>query len=361
MFNPLPTIIRPVSAQNPETGILAEAAEVLRRGGLVVFPTETVYGLGANSLDSAAVGRIFLAKGRPANNPVIVHVANRAAARELTTEWPATAEKLAVAFWPGPLTLVLPKRESIPSIVTAGGSTVGVRVPAHPVALALLKAAQIPLAAPSANRSMQVSPTTAQHVLAGLDGRVEMILDAGPTSGGLESTVLDLTVDPPRLLRPGLITALQLQAVVGAVAVAAKFGDARTEANSAAKHAAPFKSPGLLERHYAPRAKLLCCAGTSADLIEKLLSEVNRVGWLRLSGEEASPQIPGDRVKTIAMPLDAAAYAQRLYAALHELDDAGVDCIVADFPPANDEWMAVRDRLQRASASPSSSDSSSGL
>src|SRR5262249_54199520 len=153
------------------------------------------------ALDAAAVEKIFLAKGRPANNPVIVHVADAVGARQLTAIWPEIAEQLAAAFWPGPLTLVLPKRDSVPSVVTAGGPTVGLRVPGHPVALALLQATQIPLAAPSANRSMRVSPTTAQHVLAGLAGRVEMVLDAGPTSGGLESTVLDLTTTPPRLLR----------------------------------------------------------------------------------------------------------------------------------------------------------------
>src|SRR5262245_392133 len=171
MFNPHSTILRQVSLENPDAAIIAKATGILHRGGLVAFPTETVYGLGANALDAAAVEKIFLAKGRPANNPVIVHVADAAAARKLATHWPEIAEKLSSAFWPGPLTLVLPKQDTIPSIVTAGGGTVAVRVPAHPVALALLKAAQIPLAAPSANRSTQVSPTTAQHVLTSLTGR----------------------------------------------------------------------------------------------------------------------------------------------------------------------------------------------
>jgi L-threonylcarbamoyladenylate synthase len=342
MVNPLPTIVRHVALELPDDAAIAEAAEILQSGGLVAFPTETVYGLGANALDAAAVERIFLAKGRPSNNPVIVHVADAADARELTSAWPVEAEKLAAAFWPGPLTLVLPKRDTIPDIITAGGSTVGVRVPAHPVALALLRAAQIPLAAPSANRSMQVSPTTAQHVLSSLNGRIEMVLDAGPTSGGLESTVLDLTVDPPRILRPGLVTIAQLQVAIGPIASV-------TEAKVAT--AEPLRSPGQLERHYAPKAWLICCADSPEVLVNKLLGDVKKVGWLRLTQYGKLPTKPADgRLQIIEMPADAAQYSHRLYAALHELDDAGVESIVVDLPPATDEWLAVHDRLRRASS-----------
>jgi L-threonylcarbamoyladenylate synthase len=341
MFNPLSTVVRPISVERPDLASLAEAANILNRGGLVAFPTETVYGLGANALDAAAVERIFLAKGRPANNPVIVHVADTAAARELTSAWPADADKLAAAFWPGPLTLVLPKRGAIPDIVTAGGSTVGVRVPAHPVALALLRAAQIPLAAPSANRSMQISPTTSQHVLSGLDGRIEMVLDAGPTSGGLESTVLDLTADPPRLLRPGLVTTVELQQVMGPIA---------TSAGATPTAAEPLRSPGLLERHYAPKAQLICSASASDVSVKELLDGVNQVGWLRLSYHGAVSTEPASSLRIVEMPADAALYSRHLYAALHDLDDAGVQWIVVDLPPATDEWLAVHDRLRRASA-----------
>src|SRR5262249_25608873 len=179
------------------------------------FPTETVYGLSANALDAAAVSRIFEAKGRPASNPLIVHVADIAAARALVAVWPQSADSLAARFWPGPLTLVLPKGERVPAIVTPGGPTVAPRVPAHPVALALLRAAEIPLAAPSANRSTRLSPTRAEHVLADLGGRIEMVLDAGATPAGLESTVLDLASAPPRLLRPGPIGLHDLEALVG--------------------------------------------------------------------------------------------------------------------------------------------------
>ncbi len=213
------TVVRQVSAEHPQEAAIAEAAEVLRRGGLVALPTETVYGLGANALEAGAVQAIFAAKERPPRNPVIVHVADAEAARALAAAWPERAGQLAERFWPGPLTLVLPKRPVVPDIVTAGGATVGLRVPAHRVALALLKAADVPIAAPSANRSSRVSPTTAAHVLADLEGRIDMILDAGPTSGGLESTVLDLTVEPPRVLRPGLVSVAQLEEVIGPVNV----------------------------------------------------------------------------------------------------------------------------------------------
>src|SRR5437660_12869477 len=178
-----------------EPAAIAEAAAVLRRGGLVAFPTETVYGLGGNALDPAAVARIFAAKGRPATNPVIVHVADAAGVPLVAAAWPDPAARLAARFWPGPLTLVLPRRPEVPDVVTAAGPTVAVRVPAHPVARALLRAAGVPVAAPSANRSSELSPTTAEHVLRGLGGRIDLILDAGPCPGGIESTVLDLTSD----------------------------------------------------------------------------------------------------------------------------------------------------------------------
>src|SRR5262249_53360113 len=184
----------------PQGAIIGEAAAILRRGGLVAFPTETVYGLGASALDPAAVARIFAAKGRPPNNPLIVHVAHAGQARQSTAQWRPSADPLPGAFWPGPLSIVLPRGLCVPDIVTAGGATVAIRVPAHPVALALLREADLALAAPSANRSSYLSPTRAEHVVKGLSGRVDLVLDAGPTSGGLESTVLDLTTSPPRLL-----------------------------------------------------------------------------------------------------------------------------------------------------------------
>jgi L-threonylcarbamoyladenylate synthase len=339
MFNPRKTIVRQVSPEKPDSEIISEAAAVLHRGGLVAFPTETVYGLGANALNATAVEAIFAAKGRPPNNPVIVHVADAAAARRLAAQWPDRAALLAEKFWPGSLTLILPKRPEVPNIVTAGGPTVGLRVPAHPVALALLQAAEMPIAAPSANRSTQISPTTADHVLRGLDGQIDLLLDAGPTPGGLESTVLDLTVDPPQVLRPGLVTVEQLQTVIGTVALGDRCASHFTTG--------PLRSPGLLDRHYAPQAKVVCVDEGNASPIRELLEIGKRTGWLRF---QSVPSAFNNRpnLQVIDMPSTAAAYAARFYAALHELDDAGVDCIVVDLPPTGDAWQAVHDRLRRA-------------
>jgi L-threonylcarbamoyladenylate synthase len=322
---------------HPDPELIAQAAAVLGGGGLVAFPTETVYGLGANALDAPAVARIFAAKGRPANNPLIVHVANAAAARTLAGTWPEPAARLAERFWPGPLTLVVSKSERVPPSVTAGGSTVALRVPAHPVALALLIAADMPLAAPSANRSSQLSPTCAEHVLQGLKGRIDMMLDAGPTSGGLESTVLDVTTSPARLLRPGLIAPADIETIIGPII--------RPERGLSNLGPSSPRSPGLLGRHYAPRAPLECVAGDGRDRVDELCRQGLRIGWLALAPHRAeSPQLV-----LRVMPSDPAGYAAQLYAALHALDDAGVDRIVAALPPLGEEWLAVHDRLQRAS------------
>ncbi len=210
-------MLQRVDPQRPDEATIARAAEILRGGGLVAFPTETVYGLGANALDPAAVDRIYAAKGRPSFNPLIVHVADADHVLDVAAAWPDNAERLARAFWPGPLTLVLPKRPEVPSSVTAGLDTVAVRVPSHPVARALLVAAGIPIAAPSANRSSEVSPTTGAHVEKSLGDAVDLILDAGPTLVGIESTVVDLTFDPPAILRPGIITREDLALVIGEI------------------------------------------------------------------------------------------------------------------------------------------------
>jgi L-threonylcarbamoyladenylate synthase len=326
------TSVLPLDPHRPDPKIIRQAAEVLRSGGLIAFPTETVYGLGANALDREAVARIFAAKGRPANNPLIVHIADAEAARQLATEWPESAARLAARFWPGPLTLVLPRRGLVPDVVTAGGPTVALRVPAHPVALALLTTAGLPLAAPSANRSSNLSPTRAEHVLHDLDGRIELVLDAGPTRGGLESSVLDLTTLPPRLLRPGLISPSDLEAVIGPV----------QRAHSATGPVLP--SPGMMPRHYAPRTPLES-RGDGRQRVEELSAAGFRVGWLTFA--EPSADLPG--VVAVVLPREPAAYAARLYAVLHELDAAGVDWIIVDQPPADEAWLAIRDRLHRAS------------
>jgi L-threonylcarbamoyladenylate synthase len=320
----------------PQPDRLARAAAVLRAGGLVAFPTETVYGLGANALDPAAVARIFTAKGRPPNNPLIVHVAEPAQAAQVVASWPEGAARLAERFWPGPLTLVLPRRAEVPDVVTGGGPTVAVRVPAHPVALALLRAAALPLAAPSANRSTELSPTRAEHVLRALAGRIDLLLDAGPTPGGIESTVVDLTVTPPRLLRPGLVGVADLEAAVGPLT---------RLPTSPPPGEAPLPSPGMMPRHYAPRTPLQCAGPNDREHVEALCRAGLRVGWVTFA-PAPEPTLPGLVVK--GMPADPAGYAARLYAALHELDSAGLDRIVVALPPDAEEWLAVRDRLRRA-------------
>jgi L-threonylcarbamoyladenylate synthase len=334
----MPTL--PIDPDDPSPETIARAAAVLRRGGLVAFPTETVYGLGANALDAAAVARIFAAKGRPSYNPLITHVADVAAARRLARRWPESAERLARSFWPGPLTLVVPKRADIPDVVTAGLDSVALRVPAHAVALALLREAGLPVAAPSANRSTRLSPTTARHVEQSLGRGVDLILDAGPTRVGIESAVVDLTGAEPVLLRPGLLGPQDLEPVVGALREAA-----REPVAGAADDTRPRPAPGMLDRHYAPRAELRLFDpadwARAADLARRAAAEGRTVGALLVAG----PAIPGAR--TARLPAEPAAYARRLYAELHALD-AACDLILAERVPDDASWAAVRDRLERA-------------
>ncbi len=325
------TEVLAVDARAPQPERIARAAAALRAGCLVAFPTETVYGLGALALDADAVRRIFAAKGRPAHNPLIVHIADISEVSQVAASWPDAAERLARRFWPGPLTLVVPRGAAVPDATTAGGPTVALRVPAHPVALALLRATGAPIAAPSANRSGELSPTRAEHVLRGLDGRIDLVLDAGPTTGGVESTVVDVSKSPPRLLRPGLIGPAELEAVIGPIV-----------RPSAIQTDAALPSPGMLPRHYAPRTPLECSAD-GRGRVEEWLRSGARVGWLT-----PAPTLTSPLLIAIPTPTDPAGYAAMLYEALHMLDGAGLDRIVVDLPPDGDEWLAVRDRLARA-------------
>jgi len=322
---------RLLQVTGPDDPAILEAAAVLALGGLVAFPTETVYGLGADGLNPDAVARIYAAKGRPATNPVILHVADAAAARALVSHWPAEAQMLVERFWPGPLTLVLPASDRVPSIVRAGGPSVALRCPAHPVALALIRAAGRPLAAPSANRSQHLSPTLAQHVASSLGEAVDLILDGGATAAGLESTILDLTGARPRILRPGPIGPAELAALLGPVELwegAVKAGEVQA-------------APGMAERHYAPRARLeLVAPGTGVSGLS---------GGVAYVGLGSLPPLP-EGVRGILLPLDAEVVGARLYALLHELDDAGFERIFMERPPEGERWLAVRDRLRRASA-----------
>ncbi len=315
--------------------VIARAAEILRGGGLVAFPTETVYGLGANALDAAAVARIFAAKGRPPNNPVIVHVASIAEARALAEEWPSAADRLAERFWPGPLTLVVRKRPHVPAIVTGGGPTVGVRLPGHPLARQLIAAAGLPVAAPSANRSNSISPTTAEHVLKDLTGRIDAVLDGGPTTGGLESTVLDLSTEIATLLRPGLVAPTEIEQIIGPIV--------QRRADAPIEREAPLPAPGQFPRHYAPRAAMQCAA-EGHKLAARLAAEGVRVGRLVLDARPSAPS-----AIEILMPGEPIEYAAQLYSALHRLDDLGVEQIVVDLPPDTEPWLAIRDRLRRGS------------
>lgn len=325
---------------NPE--MIDRAAGVIRAGGLVAFPTETVYGLGANALDAAAVARIFGAKGRPATNPVIVHVSDVSEVLNVAADWPETAAKLAARFWPGPLTLVVPKGDVVPPIVTAGGPTVAVRCPNHPVARELIRAAGVPVAAPSANRSTELSPTRAEHVLKSLNGRIDLLLDGGPCPGGIESTVVDATGDVPHVLRPGLISAAMIAEVCGAVEIGAK-GEGVS------------RSPGQMAKHYSPRTPVVLCEAGVFDLDNELywgMLTVPRDSWIGVL-EFGSGFWSGNRPETICrvMPTNSEEYATRLYETLHELDQLDVARIVIEMPPDTPEWAAVRDRLTRAAAS----------
>ena len=325
-----------VDPERPDAEIVRRAGELLRRGGLVAFPTETVYGLGANALDAHAVARIFAAKGRPTYDPLIVHVLNAGVARAVARDWPDAAERLARAFWPGPLTLVVPKRRMIPDIVTAGLDTVGLRVPSHPVARAILEAATVPIAAPSANRFSELSPTRAEHVERALGDRVDLIVDGGPTTVGIESTVVDVSGDRPVILRPGTIPSPELAAAIGALDIASSGGrDDSTQ---------PRRAPGMLDRHYAPRARLEVFSGGSraASLIAAHAARGSTVGALVLAPLDDSA------ARTVQMPNDPAAYARALYHALHTLDAAGCDVILVEAPPEGAAWAGVRDRLSRA-------------
>jgi L-threonylcarbamoyladenylate synthase len=294
---------------------IKDAAQILRDGGLVAFPTETVYGLGANALDASAVAKIYEMKGRPETSPLIVHASSIEMARSLVTEWPREAEELAQRWWPGPLTLVLPKAARIPDIVTAGLATVGVRIPAHPLALQLIEAAGVPLAAPSANRYKELSPTTAAHVRAAFGDSIP-VLDGGPTRVGIESTVVSIADGKITLLRPGMI--------------------ALGEIEKAITPEGAHPSPGMAARHYSPRTPLLLVS-TPSEMPDRRGAYV----WWNTSGLTA---------RSLRMPNDPVAYAHRIYSVLHDLDEENWPWIAVEAPPDTSSWAAIADRLKRAAS-----------
>jgi len=316
------------------------AAESLRAGDVVALPTETVYGLAANALDEKAVAKIFQIKGRPAHNPVIVHIVGIEMAKRCVQHWPPLAEKLAKAFWPGPLTMVLPRSEKIPDIVAANGPTVGVRWPGHPFIQAVIRECGFPLAAPSANLSNRISPTNAKHVHQQLGDKVSLIVDGGQSQIGIESTVLDLTVSPPKILRPGMIHAESLAAVCGTV-TGQKWQETGKET---------LRSPGLLRKHYSPRAKLILLSWPDDAHLRSQLSTLN----LQPSDCHviAHTRIPSDKnfAGVSVIPHDAEAFARAIYAELHRCDETGAGAIVVEAPPELPEWAGIADRLHRAAA-----------
>jgi L-threonylcarbamoyladenylate synthase len=342
-----------VDPRRPDPAVIAAAAARLRAGGLVAFPTETVYGLGAAALDAAAVAGIFAAKGRPPTDPVIVHLAAIDDLPQVAADVPPVAAALGRAFWPGALTLIVPKRAEVPAAVTAGLPTVAVRVPGHPVALALLRVAGVPIAAPSANRFSRPSPTSAAHVLADLDGAIDLVLDGGVTEVGVESTIVDCTVVPPVVRRAGGITIEALRAVAPDI-VATTMDASLAQAQIA---------PGQLLRHYAPAAPLTVYIGDPADVVRRLSAEARmsvasgrRVGVLAPDEDltALAPAIAATAsqgrvvVASLGQRDEPAQAARRLFAALRLLDAEAVDVIVAAGPARHGLGAAVWDRLRRA-------------
>ncbi|KIG14940.1 TsaC protein (YrdC-Sua5 domains) required for threonylcarbamoyladenosine t(6)A37 modification in tRNA [Enhygromyxa salina] len=323
----MPVIV--VDPERPDPSVIRAAAARIVGGELVAFPTETVYGLGAAALNPGAVAKIYAAKGRPSYNPLIVHVLSPEAAQALVTEWPPLAAELTDQFWPGPLTIVLGKRPLVPDLVTAGLPSVAVRAPAHPVARALLEAAGVPIAAPSANRFQAISPTSAAHVARSLGPDAALILDAGPTRVGIESTVVDLSGAQPALLRLGGLALAELEAVTGPLARPA-----------APDKAAPRSSPGLVGRHYAPSGELRV---VEAGQIEAAVVGAGPVGLISFA-----EQAPAGVDHHLSMPADPREYGRLLYAALHTLDELGCARILVEAVPNEGAWAAIRDRLARS-------------
>ena len=335
-----------LSPQNPDLNLIRQAAEIILRRGLVAFPTETVYGLGAHALDEEAVAKIFHAKGRPSNDPLIVHVASLEDVKLVASEIPPSVQKLAAAFCPGPLTFILPKLPHVPASVTAGLNTVAVRVPSHPIALALIRASGVPIAAPSANRFGHTSPTTAAHVMDDLNGRIDMLLDGGATSVGVESTVLDVTCDPPMILRPGGVAREAIENLIGHVELRNNRPNVADEAQV---------SPGLLGKHYMPNAQLILCKGERSSALEKMLglakqaqAQKGSVGLLLANEDMANFE------SCIEYPLgsldDLESIARNLYAGMRALDDKKVNVILTRDFGEQGLGLAIHDRLLRAAS-----------
>lgn len=343
-----------VDPAKPDREVIRKASGILRSGGLVAFPTETVYGLGADTFNAEAVKKIFLAKGRPQDNPLIIHVNNRQMARELTIGINRQAERLMDIFWPGPLTIILPRGEKVPAEVCAGLASIAIRMPAHQVALDLISYAQLPVAAPSANVSGRPSPTTAMHVYEDLGGQIEAILDGGPAGMGVESTVLDLTSPVPVILRPGGVTVSQLEKEIGEVRIDPHIETATFNGDSGEKVNFQPRSPGMKYKHYAPRAPLFLVEGDGRrvtakvrELVALKQAEGLRVGVLAYN--ETAGYYSQNEVLTVGSIWSAEQVASRLYSTLRRFDELGVDVIIAEGLEPQGFGLAVMNRLRRAS------------
>ena len=337
------TQILPAESKSDFECAVKKASTVLREGKVAALPTETVYGLAANAWSAESVRRIYVVKRRPPTNPLIVHIAGQAMLRQCVREWDETAERLAQRFWPGPLTLVVLRSSQIPDEVTAGGDTVAVRWPRHPLMQAVIRECGFPLAAPSANLSNQLSPTQARHVLAQLNGSVPLIVDGGASSVGIESTVVDLLSHPPKVLRPGMLHINELRAA-GL--------HAERKIRKKERRSKPFiaRSPGTAKRHYSPKAKLIVARWTNQAALEQIVSRTGRKpNAVSILAHGAVPKTGGFAHVSI-LPKNAAAYAQSMFAQLHACDNAGSEIILAQAPPENAEWDGIWDRLKRASS-----------
>jgi len=341
------TLVLKVNPSKPEPEKIRAAAEVIRGGGLVAFPTETVYGLGANALEERPVLRIFEAKRRPADNPIIVHIANRDDVYVLAEYVPELAERLMAEFWPGPLTLLLQRSDAVPKVVTAGSDTVAIRMPSHPVARALIAEAGMPVGAPSANLAGRPSPTTAKHVLEDLEGRIEVVLDGGEIVHGVESTVLDLTTDPPTVLRPGPVTVEELRKAIGEV-----------EIHPVAKAEAPVevviaRAPGMKYRHYAPKAEVVVVEGELESVmvkVQELVEAKRKTGEKTgiMATEETAAKYRADVVKVVGSRGDPRTVAKNLFGILREFDAEGVNFVAAEGLEPVGIGLAVMNRLRKA-------------
>ena len=342
------TVVLKVDSQQPEIEKVRVAAGIIREGGLVAFPTETVYGLGADALNSKAVVALFEAKKRPMDNPPIVHVENVSDVYRLAKQVPPKADRLMNDFWPGPLTLVFKRLEAVPDVTVAGLDTIAVRMPQHAVALALIRESRRPIAAPSANLASKPSPTSADHVFDDLNGRIDAILDGGPTRIGVESTVLDLSVDPALVLRPGGTPLEALRRVLG---------DVKLHPFVAAEKELPIektRSPGMKHKHYAPNAQVIVVEGAIPAVLAKVkdLAESYKLKGFKvgvLATEETLAAYRADVVKSLGSRFNLAVVAQNLFSLLREFDAEGVDVIIAEGVPTEGLGLAVMNRLRKAS------------